>query len=127
MKSEEIKKIIDKGIEKLTVAEELFSKGHYDDACSRAYYAVYHCLTAILFIKGLTYSTHSQTIGAFNKEYVKNNIFPKEFTSKIQRLFDNRQLGDYDVYKRITKDMAEIDIQNAKIIIERIVEYINSI
>ena len=127
MKSKEIKRIIEKGIEKLTVAEELYTKGHYDDASSRAYYAVYHCITAVLFIKRLTYSTQSQTIGAFNKEYIKTNIFPNDFTSKIQKLFDNRQLGDYDVYKKITKKMAEIDIKNAKVIIDKIIEYINSI
>lgn len=50
MKSDEIDKIIEKGVEKLKVAKELFDKGHYDDASSRAYYAIYHCISAVLFI-----------------------------------------------------------------------------
>ena len=86
--------IIAKAEDKLKTARLDFSNGQYDDAVSRAYYAVYHMLTAVLFRHGQVYSSHAQTIGAFNREFIKTGIFPKEFTRQIQGLFADRQAGD---------------------------------
>ena len=119
--------IIAKAEDKLKTARLDFSNGQYDDAVSRAYYAVYHMLTAVLFRHGQVYSSHAQTIGAFNREFIKTGLFPKEFTRQIQGLFADRQAGDYDVVSRIDKVTAATDLTAAETICSTLTTYLTSI
>jgi len=119
--------IIAKAEDKLKTARLDFSNGQFDDAVSRAYYAVYHMLTAVLFRHGQVYSSHAQTIGAFNREFIKTGIFPKEFTRQIQGLFADRQAGDYDVVARIDKATAAADLNAAETICSTLTNYLTSI
>jgi uncharacterized protein (UPF0332 family) len=83
--------------DKLTVAEILLNNGAWDDAASRAYYAAFHAITALLFSSGKSYLSHAQLLGTFNREFVKNQVFQRDFTAKLTRLFEDRQSRDYDV------------------------------
>ena len=85
-----------KANEKLAAANRELSGGFYGEAASRAYYAVFHALSAVLATQGLSFSSHSQTLGGFNKHFVKTEIFPIGTTRKLQRLFEDRQIADYD-------------------------------
>ena len=109
----ELAKMLAKAEDKLKTARINFEHGQYDDSISRAYYAVFHAISAVLFSKSLAFSSHSQVIGAFNKEFVKVGIFPKEFTEIVQGLFADRQTGDYDVLGGIDREMASVGIENA--------------
>ena len=109
---------------KLNVAKNDFKSGFYDDAPSRAYYAVYHAITAVLAQKGLSFSSHAQTIGAFNREFIKTGIMPSDTFRKIQRLFDDRHSADYDLNLLIDKEQAEQDIIDAEWLINECVKYL---
>ncbi len=102
-----IQAILKKAFEKLTTARIDFENNRFDDSVSRAYYAVFHSISAVLLSKELHYSSHSQVIGNFNKEFVKTGIFPLHFTKILQRLFEERQTGDYDFDNYITREEAE--------------------
>jgi uncharacterized protein (UPF0332 family) len=123
--SEIIKLMLQKAEEKLITAEIDLKNERYDDSISRAYYAVFHAISAILLSKGLHYSTHSQVIGNFNKEFVKTKIFPKSYTKIIQRLFEERQIGDYDFESKITKNEAEQNFNDTSKIIDAVKNYLN--
>lgn len=125
-RKEEILALIRKAENKQKTAVFLFENGQFDDAVSRAYYSAFHAITAILFWKGFTFSTHGQTIGAFNREFIKNGIFPKEFSLMIQDLYENRQIGDYDPDQYLDKELAEINLLNAEKILKTIKEYLNN-
>jgi uncharacterized protein (UPF0332 family) len=43
-----VKAHLEKAVERLRVAEKLFRDGDYEDAVSRAYYAMYHAARAAL-------------------------------------------------------------------------------
>ena len=98
---------------KLQAARAAMAQGFNDDAVSRAFYAAFHAMSAALLVKGLTFSSHSQTIGAFNREFVKPGLFPVGFTRIVQRLFDERQAGDYDVDSHIDATIAGQGIEDA--------------
>lgn len=121
----EFKLIIEKAENKLKTANLDFSAGQYDDAVSRAYYAVFHALSACLLSKGLSFSSHSQVIGAFNREFIKPGAFPKTYAKDIQILFDDRQSGDYDIITPIDKDTATIDIKKASAIVQSIKRFLD--
>ena len=116
----EIAALISKSKDKLKTSLLNLEAGQYDDCVSRAYYAVFHALTAVLLDKGLVYSSHSQVIGAFNRDFVKTGVFQTGLTPMIQELFDGRQTGDYDPMSDITKEDAEKALSNAELIVSTI-------
>ena len=82
---------------KLASARHSLAGGFCDDAASRAYYSAFHAISAVLAAKGLTFSSHSQTLGAFNREFILTGEVPSLRFRDIQRLFDDRQTGDYGI------------------------------
>jgi len=119
-----INSVLRKAKYKLKTAHIDFENGQYDDAVSRAYYAVYHAMTAALLFKGQVYSSHARTIGAFNRDLIKSGVFPKNFTRMIHDLFDDRQLGDYDVDMSFEREIAEKNIKNAEMILSAVEKYL---
>ena len=117
--------MINKAKEKLNVAKREYDMKYYNEVSSRAYYAVFHSISAILAEKGLTFKSHSQTIGAFNRDFVKTKIFPSNTFRKIQRLFDNRQMSDYDWNSSFDEEEAGTDINDAELIINNCIKYLN--
>ena len=124
-KIEEIRLMIGKGRRSLIAAKKLFTEGDYETTSSRAYYAVFHTIQAILLTMDLTYSKHSGVIGGFFKHFIKTGIFPKEFARFIKQLRKDRETGDYEYHSTITREEAERDIQNAEKIIVTLEEYLS--
>ncbi|HCL57061.1 MAG TPA: DNA-binding protein [Spirochaetia bacterium] len=119
----EIQALLKKSDSKLFTAELEFENKRYDDSVSRSYYAVFHAISALLLSKNLTFSSHGQTIGAFNREFIKTGLFPKEFNNFIHALFEDRQIGDYDAMSEIDSETAEKNLHYAKTIIQAVKIY----
>jgi len=111
---------------KIDSAQILLINGNYDDSVSRSYYAVFFAVSAALYSKGLSFSSHSQAIGAFNREFVKTGIFPPTFTKMIKLMFNERQTGDYDFDSWIDEEIAQEGIDNAKLIVSEIDRYLDT-
>ncbi|MCB1158633.1 MAG: HEPN domain-containing protein [Leptospiraceae bacterium] len=123
----EIKKHLLKAEAKLYAGKTNFQYSQYDDAVSRAYYSVYHAICSALLTKELSFSSHNQTLGSFNKEFINTGIFPKAFGKKIYKLFEIREEGDYDIDSDINKTLAEESIISAEEILNSIQAYITKI
>jgi len=115
-----------KAKDSLDVAKQLHEQKHYNDAASKAYYAVFHSLQTILLTKGLSFSKHSAVLSAFNKEFIYSGSFAKDFYAKIIRLFKDRQIGDYEYANEIDGESSEIDVADAEMIINAIEEYLKN-
>jgi uncharacterized protein (UPF0332 family) len=120
-----IKEIINKSNIKLLAAKKLYEANLYDDSVSRAYYSIFHSISALLLTKELSFSSHKEIIGNFNKEFIKNNIFPANFSKMIKYLFDNRGNADYDTKIIIDKETAKIGLNNVKIINDECKKYLS--
>lgn len=125
MLKEQIEKIIKKTHRALKSARDNFNQGDFETASSKAYYAVFHIMQAVLLLKGLTYSKHSGVISAFSKEFIKTGIFPKEFSKKIRSLYKDREVSDYSYTFTIDKEQAQEDIKKAREIVLSVEKYIN--
>lgn len=108
----------------IAAAKRHIEDGDYDFASSRAYYAAFYAMEAILLTKNLVLSKHSGVISEFNKNFLKPAILPKEFSKLISRLFRERQIGDYEFDLIIGKDEAMEDLRIAERIINAITEYL---
>jgi uncharacterized protein (UPF0332 family) len=110
----------------LKAARTHFKTGDYDFASSKADYATFYMMETALTTKGLSFSKHSAVISAFNRNFVKEGIFQKEYSSKIARLFKQRQIGDYEFELTISKKEAGQDIEDANKITEAIEKYLKN-
>jgi len=122
----QIDAVLHKAAEKLRVAEMLAANGAWDDAASRAYYAAFHAISALHLSQGNTFSSHAQSIGRFNKDFVRTGIFPIEFTAILTRLFEDRQSGDYDLSGLVSAEEANRNVKDARRMLEAIERYIQS-
>lgn len=119
-----IKQMLGKALEKLKTAKTNLKSDHYDDTVSRAYYAVFHAISAVLLSKGLHYSSHGQTIGAFNREFIKTKKLSASFSKTLKKLFKERQIGDYDFQTYIDEDTAKEDLKEAEKIVAACEKYL---
>lgn len=122
--SRQLKAMMEKTMDSLEVAKQLHNLSHYNDTASKAYYAVFHSLQAILLTKGLSFSKHSAVLSAFNKGFIYSGVFDKNFYNKIIRLFKDRQIGDYEYEICIDRESSEADICDAEMIINAIGAYL---
>jgi uncharacterized protein (UPF0332 family) len=121
---EQIQSIIKKAIRSIKAAKRLIGDEDYDFASSRLYYAVYYAMEAVLLTKNLTSSKHTGIISLFNQFFVKEGIFPKNFSKIISRLFRERQVGDYGFYIDITEEEILEDVKSSENFLEKIKEYL---
>lgn len=107
----------------LKSADILLREEEYRGANNRAYYAIYHAISAINALDGKSYKRHKDTLANFNKDYVRTEIFPKNFGRKIAQAEEIRHASDYDDFYIATKEKAEEQIITAKDLIEQIEAY----
>lgn len=105
---------IEKAEKKLEVAEKLLNSGDYEDAVSRAYYAVYHMTQALLLTEGERAETHKGAVTLFGLLFVKTGKFNRNFGKYLANLKDDRESGDYEVFSYMDRETAEASIKEAK-------------
>lgn len=123
---QQLKAMIEKSKRALRAAREHLAHCDADFASSKAYYAVFHLMQAVLLTKGLTYSKHAGVISGFSEHFIKSNIFPSHFGEVIQRLRKDRELGDYGYQLTLSLEEANADVKAAEEIVQSIVKYLES-
>lgn len=109
--------------EDLKSAKALFEIPEYRGANNRAYYAIYHIISAVHALDEVAYKRHKDTIANFNKAYIKTEIFPRKIGRKIVEAAEIRHASDYDDFYIATKDEAQEQIETAEELIRLIEEY----
>jgi uncharacterized protein (UPF0332 family) len=109
-----LRAMLKKAQQKLAAARKDMESGFFGDACSRAYYAAFHAVSAVPANNGLAFSSHSQTLAAFNREFVKTAVFPSNTFRILQRLFEDRQFADYDWTREVDEETAQKNLDDAQ-------------
>lgn len=107
----------------LKSANILFEVGEYRGANNRAYYAIYHAISAVHALDGKAYKRHKDALANFNKSYIKSEIFPRQLGRRIAEAEEIRHASDYDDFYLATKEEAGDQIKTAEELIERIEKY----
>ena len=72
-------------------------------AVNRVYYGIYYILSALAVKYQFSTSKHTQLLGWFNKNFVKENKIERKYAKYIQEAFEKRMKGDYEVFVKFTK------------------------
>ena len=115
---------IQKAERKLKVAEKLFKSEDYEDAVSRAYYAVYHATQALLLSEGEQAKSHKGVITLFGLLFVKTGKFSKNMGKYLANLKDDRESSDYEIFSFIDKETAEAALNETKTFLAEAKKYL---
>lgn len=97
----------------LRSAKLLLEADEYRGANNRAYYAIYHAISAVHALEGKAYKRHKDALSNFNKDYIHSEIFPKEYGRRIAEAEEIRHASDYDDFYIATKAEVEKQIETA--------------
>jgi len=114
VRSELIKGQIKKAEEKLSAAKSLRGDGFQDDAISRAYYVMFHAGSAALLSEGITVESHSALKDMFGLHLVLKGKIDKKYGRWLNKLKDERENGDYDIYTDFDKEDSDSAIVQAE-------------
>lgn len=101
----------------------MLKNGHYYGTVNRAYYAMFHAVSALLLLDGKRYKKHKGVITAFGRDYAKIGLVPKEYSELLSKAHDARNKADYDVDVVIDETMAGLYCRKA----EELVAFIESL
>lgn len=108
----------------LETAQILVEVKKYKAANNRAYYSCFHAIDAVLALEPIAFKKHKDTLAYFNKQYVHQEIFPKEIGRKISRLEIIRHKSDYDDFYIASKEEAQEQVEIANMVIGLVEDYI---
>ena len=106
--------------ETLGAAEYLLKGGYYNDAVSRAYYAMFYAARALLSTHNLHPKGHKGLILQFGLEFIKNGAIEEIYGRALSHAKERRETVDYNIDSAMTKEEAESIVMDARDFIERI-------
>jgi len=116
---------IDLARDKLELARKLTADGYYNDAVSKAYYAMFYAVLALLVTEPFQGSKHSGVIGYFNKRFIREGVFPPEAGKYLNLAFEARQESDYKEFSELTTENVQELLSHARTFIEEVRKYLN--
>lgn len=107
-------------------AKILLDAGEYRGSNNRAYYGIYHAISAIHALDGNAYKRHKDAIANFNKDYIKNEVFPRSLGRRIAEAEEIRHASDYDDFYIATREEAKEQIETAEELVSAVEDYIKN-
>ena len=108
----------------IKAAEILLTAKEFRGANNRAYYGIYHAISAVHALDGNAYKRHKDALANFNKNYVKTEIFPRKLGKKIVESEEIRHASDYDDFYIASNEEAAEQMEAAGNILEAIKAYL---
>ena len=118
MITEKVKALVEYRLEQadesLSAASLLCQNGMLRRSVNSAYYAMFYTVMALLAIRKKETSRHGGAIGLFDREFVKKNIFSKNFSRWLHGAFDLRQRCDYEAQFDISLEDTQFTLDAAE-------------
>lgn len=83
----------------------------YSYAMNRIYYAAFYAVSAALLDRNESFSKHSGVRAAFHRIFVKNGLIEKDFGKFYDRIFEDRQEGDYIEFISFEEEYVESQLK----------------
>lgn len=112
--------------EMIDASEENLEAGQFRTSLNRSYYAVFHAMRAVNATDHFDSSKHSGVIAHFNKEYLKEGKLDKDLSKIVKDSSYLREKSDYDDFYMASRADAEKQLENAKIFVSAIGEYLKN-
>lgn len=114
LRKEVIKYWIEKAHEAIASAKSEMSAKRFTFAMNRAYYACFYSASAVLMGRGFKFSKHSGVRSAIHQQLVKKGLISNEYGKIYDRMFENRQEGDYIELIEFEREQVDEAIADAE-------------
>ena len=94
---------------------------------NRAYYSMFYAVLALLQTIGKIPAKHSGLISLFDTEFVIKGIFGKNLSKDLHRVFEMRQVADYQSVESLSFEEAQDFLNRAKGFVNSISEYLKKL
>ncbi|MEM1582405.1 MAG: HEPN domain-containing protein [Candidatus Bathyarchaeia archaeon] len=108
----------------MRAAERLFNEGYYEDAISRAYYAIYHAARAALASQNVLPKIHEGVVVEFGKRFVLSGVLPKDLGRILANAKASRETHEYSVTVTANKLEAEAILSDARTFVNKVREHL---
>lgn len=88
-------------------ARNLAESGSSRGAMNRAYYAMFHAVSALAISRSEMHKKHTHLIAFFQKEYAKQEIVDRKHGRALQKAFEDRSEADYQDYVTFTREQMD--------------------
>jgi uncharacterized protein (UPF0332 family) len=89
----------------------LIENNRFRAAVNRIYYGMFYSLLALGIKYNFETSKHAQLIGWLNKNFINEGLIDPRYGKIINKAFNRRTKGDYDIYIDFDKDTVT-EMQN---------------
>jgi uncharacterized protein (UPF0332 family) len=108
-------------------AQRELDAGELSYAMNRIYYSVFYAVSAALLERGLSFKRHSGVRHTFHREFIKSGLIESEWAKFYDRLFEDRQEGDYMALITFEREYVEKQLIKGREFLEQIRPFINSL
>lgn len=109
-----------KAEEKLETARRLLEMGRYEDAVSRAYYAVLNAARGALARENIFPKTHEGTLKEFGERLIKGRGMPTRLGTAFSKMKSLREAADYSPHVATSRADAEWCVEAASDFIQEV-------
>jgi len=106
--------------EALEEAALLLERGYTNTCVNRLYYACFYTVSTLLLTKNLSSAQHSKIRTLFHQHIVKPGMINVPLGQMYDRLFDNRQKGDYADLVRFALNDVQPWIEEARTFVDAV-------
>lgn len=117
---------LEKGDNSLRAAEALLALALWDDAVSRAYYAAFHHVQALLLSEGLEARSHGGTHDLFYLHFARSRRVDGEIAKRFAGLQKYREQADYARAFRFSEAGARAELDSARAICEAVRRFLRA-
>jgi len=121
-----VERHLSKAVERLRAAEKLLIDGYYEDAVSRAYYAMYHAAMSTLATLNVFPKTHEEAVSEFGRRFVLTGIFQKDLGRNLAEVKATRETYEYTVVAEASRSEAENILSKARFFVEVVKDYVKA-
>jgi uncharacterized protein (UPF0332 family) len=119
-----LKQKLARGREDLADARNLYQRGNYRLSITRAYYAVFHVVSAALNTIGQDRSKHSGVEAAFHQYLIKPGLINVEHGTTFKMARKWREDADYGVGLVFTEETARDILEQCERLVQRLESYL---
>ncbi len=103
-----------KAEESLASARRELKAGALAFAMNRIYYAAFYAVSAALLDRSLSFKKHTGVRATFHREFVKSGLLDTAWGKFYDRLFEDRQEGDYIALIEFEREYVENQLDHCR-------------
>ncbi len=111
----------------LNSAKREFKASAYDFAINRLYYSAFYGVSAALLERKMSFKKHSGVRAYFHREFIKEGLLDVKWGRFYDRLFEDRQEGDYTAFIDFEKDYVKEQLELCEEFMSQLKKVLNAI